>query len=158
MLFEKAGRNLEVLKDKRNYSSELTKLESKFPDDPVQGDPVLEFLREKEIRDRLTGMTERQILSHFGDSLFDGSYPVLVNAILNAPAGFELLSEKDLEKLKAVSKKNKSPENADKIELFRKLHASISQMFSLFRKELDTYRKKELPENVITNNFQIEIE
>ena len=73
-VFEKTGRKLEVLKNKRNYSSKLKALEAKLPEKPVPEDAVLKFLREKEIRDRLVGMTERQILTHviraFRRSLF----------------------------------------------------------------------------------------
>ena len=39
-------------------------------------------MREREIRDRLFIMTEAQILSHFGDSLFDGRNHLLMDAIL----------------------------------------------------------------------------
>jgi hypothetical protein len=152
MLFEKAGRKLEVLKEKRSYSSELEELESKLPDVALEADPVLKFLREKEIRDRLVGMTERQILSHFGDSLFDGSNPLLVDAILNAPSGFELLSEKDLEKLRAVRTKTISPKSTVELKHSRKLNTSIMQMFNLVKKEIDTLRKKELSPELIGQN------
>jgi hypothetical protein len=149
MVYEEAGKKLEVLKDKRNYSSKIEALEAKLPDEPVKEDAVLKFLREKEIRDRLVGMTERQILTHFGESLFDGSKPLIIDAILNAPSGFEILAEEDLEKLRAVRKRKKRPKFAAEIELFRKLHDSILQMFSLVKKELDTLRKKELPADLI---------
>jgi len=148
-LFEDAGRKLEALKNKRNYSSKLEALEAKLPDEPVHEDPVLKFLREKEIRDRLVGMTERQILTHFGESLFDGSKPLIIDAILNAPPGFEILAEEHLEKLRAVRKRKMRPGIAAEVEFFRKLHDSILQMFSLVKKELDTLRKKELPADLI---------
>jgi hypothetical protein len=152
IVFEKAGRKLEVLKEKRSYSSKLEELEAKLPDGSLEADPALKFLREKEIRDRLVGMTERQILSHFGDSLFDGSNPLLVDAILNAPYGFELLSEKDLEKLRAVRTKTMSPNNVAELEHFRKLNTSIMQMFNLVKKEMDALRKKELPPDLLGQN------
>jgi hypothetical protein len=148
-VFEETGRRLEVLKNKRNLSSKLKSLEAKLPDEPVKEDAVLKFLREKEIRDRLVGMTERQILTHFGESLFDGSKPLIIDAILNAPPGFEILTEEDLEKLRAVRKKTMRPGIATEIELFRKLHDSILQIFNLVKKELDTLRKKELPADLI---------
>jgi hypothetical protein len=152
IVFEKAGRKLEVLKEKISYSSKLEELEAKLPDVTLEADPALKFLREKEIRDRLVGMTERQILTHFGDSLFDGSNPLLVDAILNAPYGFELLSEKDLEKLRAVRTKTMSPNNVTELEHFRKLNTSIMQMFNLVKKEMDTLRKKELPPDLLYKN------
>ena len=152
ILFEKAGRRLEVLKEKRSCSPKLEELEAKLPQGALDAEPVLKFLREKEIRDRLVGMTERQILSHFGDSLFDGSDPLLVDAILNAPSGFELLSEKDLEKLRAISTKTISPKDAAELEHFRKLNASVIRMFSLVKKEIDTLRKKELPPDLLQKN------
>jgi hypothetical protein len=149
MVFEKTGRKLELFKNKRDYTSRLETLEAKLPDEPVQEDAVLKFLREKEIRDRLVGMTERQILTHFGESLFDGSKPLIIDAILNAPPGFEILAEEDLEKLRAVRKKRMRPEVAAELEHLRKLNDSIFQMFRLVKKELDTLRKKELPAELI---------
>jgi hypothetical protein len=149
MVFEEAGRKLEVLKNKINLSSRLEALEAKLPDEPVQEDAVLKFLREKEIRDRLVGMTERQILTHFGESLFDGSKPMIIDAILNAPPGFEILAEEDLEKLRAARKRKRRPGMASEIELFRKLHDSILQIFSAVKRELDTSRKKELSADLI---------
>ena len=154
MLIEQAGRKLEVIKDKRNYSSKIEELEITLPQEPVEEEPVLKYLREKEIRDRLVGMTERQILSHFGDSLFDGSNPLLVDAILNAPSGFELLPEEDLNKLRSVRAKKKVPQSAAKIELFEKLNFLISKMFSLVKKELDILRQRELPVNLFEENLK----
>ena len=149
MVFEDAGKKLEVLKNKRNYSSKREALEAKLPNEHVKEDAVLKFLREKEIRDRFKGMTERQILTHFGESLFDGSKPLIIDAILNAPTGFEILAEENLEKLRAVRKRKMRPEIAAEIELFRKLNDSIFQIFSLVNEELDTLRKKELPAALI---------
>lgn len=148
-LLEQAGRKLEVLKDKRNYSSKIEELEVKLPPEPPEEEPILKYLREKEIRDRLVGMTERQILSHFGKTLFDGSNPLLVDAILNAPSGFELLPEEDLNKLRAVKAKRRVPEVAGEIELLKQLNSLISKMFGLVKKELDTLRKKEIPEYLV---------
>ena len=152
LVFEKAGRKLEVIKDKRSYASQLEALEAKLPVGTPEADPVLKFLREKEIRDRLVGMTERQILSHFGDSLFDGSNPLLVDAILNAPTGFELLSEKDLEKLRAVRTKTVTPKSTEELKHSRKLNTSIMQMFNMVKKEMDALRKKELPPELLGQN------
>ena len=149
IVFEKTGRKLEIFKNKRDYASRLETLEAKLPDEPVQEDAVLKFLREKEIRDRLVGMTERQILTHFGESLFDGSKPLIIDAILNAPPGFEILTEEDLERLRAVRKKKMRPEVAAELEHLRELNDSIFQMFRLAKKELDTLRKKELPAELI---------
>ena len=149
-ILEKAGRKLEVLKSKRNYSSMIKELEKKITDVPEKKeDPVLRFLREKEIRDRLVGMTERQIISHFGDSLFDGSNPLLTDAILNAPAGFEILPEEDLQKLREVRVKKMDPQIAAEIETVRSLEYVIMQMFNLVKDELDTLRKKELPVSLV---------
>jgi hypothetical protein len=153
-VFEKTGRKLEVLKNKRNYSSKLKALEAKLPEDPVPEDAVLKFLREKEIRDRLVGMTERQILTHFGESLFDGSKPQIIDAILNAPPGFEILAEEDLERLRDVRKKKMRPEMAVELEHLRKLNDSISQIFRRVKKELDTLRKKELPAELIEKSHK----
>jgi len=149
-IIEKAGRKLEVLKSKRNYSSMIKELETKITDLPEKKEEsVLRFLREKEIRDRLVGMTERQIISHFGDSLFDGSNPLLTDAILNAPAGFEILPEEDLQKLREIKVKKMDPQAAAEIETVRSLEYVIMQMFNLVKDELDKLRKNELPVTIV---------
>jgi hypothetical protein len=151
-LLEKAGRKLEALKSKRKYSSMIEELEAKLTDESMEKEEsILKFLREKEIRDRLVGMTERQILSHFGDSLFDGSNPLITNAILNAPPGFEILAEKDLKKLRALRVKKINPEIAAEIETLRNLEDVILQMFNLVQDEMDKLRKKELPLSIQTH-------
>ena len=149
-ILEKAGRKLEVLKSKRNYLSMIEELETRLADVPEKKEEsVLKFLREKEIRDRLVGMTERQIISHFGDSLFDGSNPLLIDAILNAPAGFEILPEEDLQKLREIKVKKMDPQVAAEIETVRSLEYVIMQMFTLVKDELDRLRKKELPVSIV---------
>ena len=149
-LLEKARRELEALKSKKKYSYMIEKLESKLPDESREKEEsALKFLREKEIRDRLVCMTERQILSQFGDSLFDGSNPLIVDAILNAPSGFELLPEKDLEKLREVRVKKLDPEISAEIETVRTLEDVILQMFNLVQEEMDKLRKKELPLSIV---------
>ncbi len=149
-IIEKAGRKLEILKSKRSYSFMIKELETKLADVPEKKeDSVLKFLREKEIRDRLVGMTERQIISHFGDSIFDGSNPLLTDAILNAPAGFEILPEEDLQKLREIRVKKMDPQVAAEIETVRSLEYVIMQMFTLVKDELDRLRKKELPVSIV---------
>ena len=149
-IIEKAGRKLEVLKSKRSYSFMMKELETKLADVPEKKeDSVLKFLREKEIRDRLVGMTERQIISHFGDSIFDGSNPLLTDAILNAPAGFEILPEEDLQKLREIRVKKMDPKVAAEIETVRSLEYVIMQLFTLVKDELDRLRKKELPVSIV---------
>lgn len=150
LLFEKAERKLEVLKDKKKYASGPKALETGSTSVPAQNaDSIIKFMQEKEIRDRLVGMTERQITSHFGESLFDGSNPLLIDAILNAPPGFELLAEQDLERLRAVRAKTKAPRIATETELISQFSSSILHMFGLVKKELDVLRKKELPPALI---------
>jgi hypothetical protein len=90
-------------------------------------------------------MTVRQIRSHFGDSLFDGSNPLLIDAILKAPPGFELLPEEDLEQLRAVRANLKAPWTAAATESPGRFNSSIMQMFGLVKNELDALRKNELP-------------
>ena len=145
-LLEKARRELEALKSKKKYASMIEELESKLPDESMEKEKsILKFLREKEIRDRLVCMTERQILSQFGDSLFDGSNPLIIDAILNAPPGFEILPEKDLKKMREVRVKKFDPEISAEIETVRNLQDVIMQMFNLVQVEMDKLRKKELP-------------
>ena len=149
-IIEKAGRKLEVLKSKKNYLSMIKELETKITEVPEKKEEsVLKFLREKEIRDRLVGMTERQIISHFGDALFDRSNPLLTDAILNAPAGFEILPEEDLQKLREIKVKKMDPQVAAEIETVRSLEYVVMQMFNLVKDELDKLRKKELPISIV---------
>ena len=150
LLFEEAERKLEVLKDKKKYVFRLKPLETESTSlAPPNEDTIIKFMQEKEIRDRLVGMTERQIKSHFGESLFDGSNPLLIDAILNAPPGFELLAEEDLKRLRAVSAKTKAPQITTETEFVSRFNASILHMFGLVKNELDVLRQKELPAALI---------
>ena len=111
---------------------------------PERGCALLIYMREREIRDRLFGMTEAQILSHIGDSLFDGRNQLLLNAILNSPPGFELLSEQNLRKLRRIKAENLMKNTGAKPEIDRIATVSIMEIFSLAKKELDRLRKEEL--------------
>ncbi len=144
-VLEKAGRKLEVLKDKSNYST-LTEASDEAVSQPYERDenPILQFMREREIRDRLFGMTEAQILSHFGASLLKGGNQLLLNAILNAPPGFELLSENNLRKLRKIRAQKAPPRAGAKPEVVRTVDASIIEIFKLGKSELDRLRKNEL--------------
>jgi DNA polymerase elongation subunit (family B) len=145
--FERAERKLEVLKDKRNYATMIEQIEIKL-EDGAEAEEVslLKFLQHREIRDRLATMTEAQILSHFGDSLFDGSNELLLDAILNAPPGFEILSEDILSNLRIIKAKKIHPDITDKIEAVEELKSKTMQIFKLIKAELDNLRLKELPE------------
>jgi hypothetical protein len=144
-VLEKAGRKLEVLKDKSNYST-LTESSDEAASQPYERDEnsTLQFMREREIRDRLFGMTEAQILSHFGASLFEGGNQLLLNAILNAPPGFEMLSEHNLRKLRKIRAQKSPPRATAKPEVVRTVNASIIEIFKLGKSELDRLRKIEL--------------
>ena len=149
-VLEKAERKLEIIKTKRDYSSMIEAVETKVADEPFKKEAsILKFIHEKEIRDRLVSMTERQIISHFGDSLFDGTNPLLVDAILNAPAGFEILPEEDLIKLREIRAKPMDPKAVSEIETVRNLDYVTMQIFNLIKDELDNLRKKELPLSVV---------
>jgi len=147
--FERAERKLEVLKDKRNYSAMIEKIEIKLEDgDPEEKASILKFLQHREIRDRLANMTEAQILSHFGDSLFDGSNELLLDAILGTPPGFEILSEDVLSNLRIIKAKKMRPDITDKIDSVQELKSRTMQIFTLIKMELDNLRRKELPESI----------
>jgi hypothetical protein len=135
-----------VRKAKRNYPALIKELEKKLKDTSAkQDDSILRFLQEREIRDRLFGMTEAQILSHFGDSLFNGGNTLLLDAILNAPPGFEMLPEDILNNLRVVRAKKMSPKIAREIETMQALNTMTLQIFALVKEELDNLRKKQLP-------------
>ncbi|MGD9181230.1 MAG: hypothetical protein PVG15_07150 [Desulfobacterales bacterium] len=148
-IFERAERKLEVLKDKRNYSAMIEKIEINLEDAAEEKEgSILKFLQHREIRDRLVTMTEAQILSHFGDSLFDGSNELLLDAILNAPPGFEILSEDILSNLRIIKAKKINPDITDKIDAVQELKSRTMQIFTLLKVELDNLRIKELPEAI----------
>jgi len=144
-VLEQSGRKLEVLKDRSNYS---TLIQESGPERPLADKPddhaLLKFMREREIRDRLFGMTEAQILSHFGESLFNGRNQLLLNAILNCPPGFEMLSEQNLRKLRRINVKILTTNSGAKPEIDRNANASIVEILTFAKKELDRLRKKEM--------------
>lgn len=145
-VIEKAERKFEAIKAKRNYSARSEALKDRPLETPKKEDEsVLKFLREKEVRDRLHTMTEGQILSLFGESLFDGSNPLLTEAILNAPTGFEVVSEDNLKRMRRARAKKISPKFSAEIEIVREIHSSVEQMFASVKTELDGLRRKELP-------------
>ena len=145
-VLEKAITKLEILKSRRSAADLIERLEAKLSEDPeADDDRLLKFLKEREIRDRLATMTESQILSHFEKSLLQGSNQLLLDAILNAPPGFEMLSPKLLKKLKRVRGKHYYPEVVAQLEAMQEMNAIIVKMFTLVRAELDKLRKKYLP-------------
>jgi hypothetical protein len=149
-VLEKAITKLEILKSKRSASDLIDELEAKLSAAPPRGeDRLLKFLREKEIRDRLAKMSASQVLSHFENSLLDGSNPLLLDAILNTPAGFEILPEKVLKKLRRVRGKKYYPEIVAQLEALQNLDSILVKMFTLVRAELDALRRKYLPIYVV---------
>lgn len=145
-VLEKAITKLEMLKSRRSAADLIERLEAKLSEDPDAGnDRLLKFLKEREIRDRLAGMTESQIISHFEKSLLDGSNQALLDAILNAPPGFEMLSPKLLKKLKQIRGKHYYPEVVAQLESMQEMNAIIVKMFTIVRAELDKLRRKYLP-------------
>ena len=144
-VIEQAGRKLEILKDRSDYSTLIQTSTIKASDAYEEDDKVLlKFLREREIRDRLFGMTEAQILSHFGESLFDGRNQLLLDAILNAPPGFEMLSEQNLRKLRRIKATILTEKDRPQPESEQDVNALILEIFALTKKELDRLRKEEL--------------
>ena len=151
-VLEQAGRKLEILKEKRTKSALIEDLETKLADESgAEDESVIKFLREREVRDRLYRMTADQILSHFGKTLFDGSNRLVLEAILNAPSGFEILPEETLKKLREVRTQILKPEITAELETTRRLNTAIEQILWLVKKELDRKRRKELPATLTTN-------
>jgi hypothetical protein len=149
-VLEKAITKLEILKSKRSASDLINELEAKLSAAPPESeDRLLKFLREKEVRDRMARMSASQILSHFENSLLDGSNPLLLDAILNTPPGFEMLPEKILKKLRRVRGKKYYPEIVAQLEALQDLDAILVRMFTLVRAELDALRRKFLPIYVV---------
>ena len=151
-VLEQAGRKLEVLKEKRSKSALIEELETKLADESgAEDESVLKFLREREVRDRLYGMPPEQILSLFGKALFDGSNRLVLEAILNAPSGFEMVPDDTLRRLREIRTQILKPEIAAELETTRRLHKVIEQIFWLVKKELDRQRRKELPTTLNTS-------
>ena len=147
-VFEEAGRKLEILKAKKKYTEIDDYHEVKLADRPSEDEKsLLQFFREKEVRDRLSLMTETQIISLFGDSLFDGSNPLLVRAILNAPAGFEPVSKEIIKKMtkESLTGRRKTRPMADDLAPTGNLIAMVEDILSLVKNEIDKLRRKELP-------------
>ncbi len=67
-----------------------------------------------------------------------------MNAILNAPPGFEMLSEQNLRKLRRIKAENLIKRPGGKPKIDRSANASIIEIFSLAKNELDRLRKNEL--------------
>jgi len=150
-VLEQAGRKLELLKERRTKTALVEELETKLADESgAEDESALKFLREREVRDRLYGMPAAQILSHFGKSLFDGSNRLLLDAILNAPAGFEMLPEETLLRLREIRTQIMKPEIAAELQTTRRLNTAIEQIFWLVKKELDVKRRQELPPSLTT--------
>ena len=150
-VLEQAGRKLELLKERRTKTALVEELETKLADESgAEDESALKFLREREVRDRLYGMPAAQILSHFGKSLFDGSNRLLLDAILNAPAGFEMLPEETLLRLREIRTQIMKPEIAAELQTTRRLNTAIEQIFWLVKKELDIKRRQELPPSLTT--------
>ncbi len=150
-VLEQAGRKLELLKERRTKTALVEELETKLADESgAEDESALKFLREREVRDRLYGMPAAQILSHFGKSLFDGSNRLLLDAVLNAPAGFEMLPEETLLRLREIRTQIMKPEIAAELQTTRRLNTAIEQIFWLVKKELDVKRRQELPPSFTT--------
>ena len=150
-VLEQAGRKLELLKERRIKTALAEELETKLADESgTEDESALKFLREREVRDRLYGMPAAQILSHFGKSLFDGTNRLLLDAILNAPAGFEMLPEETLLRLREVRTRIMKPEIAAELQTTRRLNTAIEQIFWVVKKELDIKRRQELPPSLTT--------
>jgi len=155
-VLENAGRKFEIIKTKRTNAALDEELEAKLLNAPVPGndeDSLLKFLREREIRDRLSGMTEAQIKSHFGNSLFDGSNLLLLDAILNSPPGFELFPESTLKKLRWIRAIKLNPKVASELEMAREMNSVGKRMLALVKKELDSSRIKQLPVSLNKKNI-----
>ena len=146
-VFEEAARKLEVIKASFRLSNIDDSSEVKLPEEPVEEKvTLLQFLREREVRDRLFGMSEAQILSLFGETLFDGSNTLLLNAILNAPEGFEPVSKEMLQKIRQAGAVRIKAQRG--IESVRTLDDMVEKIFGLVKKELDNLRRKELPKSL----------
>ena len=72
-----------------------------------------------------------------------------MDAILNAPPGFEMLSAEMQKKLKRVRGKHLYPEIVVQLEAMQEMNAFIVKMFTTVRAELDKLRRKYLPIHIV---------
>jgi len=154
-VFEEAGRKLEYIKSQKLYAELGDPKQARASEKPAAAEnisAVLQFLREKEVRDRLCAMTDTQIHSLFGESLYDGSNPLLLNAILNSPTGFEPVSREILKKMQRASAQKGRPAAAEEGLQASNLSAIVEEMFSLVKKKLDNLRRNELPSQLVHLN------
>ena len=79
----------------------------------------------------------------------DGSNQALLDAILNAPPGFEMLSTEMQKKLKRVRGKHLYPEIVAQLEAMQEMNTFIVKMFTIVRAELDNLRRKYLPIHIV---------
>ena len=146
-VFEQAGRKLEVVKAKWRSAKFGETLKVKLSGTAVQPtdeDELLQFLREKEVRDRLSGMTEAQIMSLLEKS-YDEANPLLLQAILNSPAGFEPVSKETTRKIQQILAGKVRPQTTDEPQTPPDLASRVEELFSLLKTELDRLRRNELP-------------
>jgi len=154
-VFEEAGRKLEYIKSQKLYAELGDPKQAGASDKPAAAkniSAVLQFLREKEVRDRLGAMTETQIQSLFGESLFDGSNPLLLNAILNSPTGFEPVSREILKKMQRARAQKGRPAAAEEGPQASNINSIVEEMFSLVKKKLDNLRRNEIPSQLVHLN------
>ena len=153
-VFEQAARKLETIKGRSKYTGTVELPEMKLKHKAMEEEnALLQFLREKEVRDRIYGMSEAQILSIFGESLYEGSNPLLLNAIINAPEGFEPISKRTLKKIRqAAGAGSAEADCGKKIESVPDVNSMIAKIFSLLKNELDSLRRKELPSSLTQSN------
>jgi hypothetical protein len=147
-VFEQAGRKLEAIKANWRSAGPGETLNVKLSGTPAPTtaeDDLLQFLREKEVRDRLSGMTEAQILYIVEQSLHDATDPLLLKAILNSPAGFEPVSKETVKKIQQNLTGKTSPPVAGKPQTPPESASRVEELFSLFKTELDRLRRNELP-------------
>ena len=79
----------------------------------------------------------------------DGSNQAILDAILNAPPGFEMLSKEMQRKLKRVRGKHLYPEIVAQLEAMQEMNAFIVKMFTIVRAQLDKMSRKYLPIHIV---------
>jgi hypothetical protein len=115
---------------------ELAKADLKFDKPPT--DAVLDFLIQREIRDRLQGMDSAVIYARYIEAAIDGSDPALEKAVENWPPSFQPLTTQQLAKGREERAKRQFPDKVFELQ-------ALEDLLSLYRGAISG-AKQELPQ------------
>ena len=115
----------------------IAELEEKTRPQQPAGDVVLEFLRQREIRDRLVDMDELKIVGLYQSLATSGKDDLAMRAIEESPAAFPLISDAAiLAAGKAARGERHNPKSKELLEQLKSMRSMLSAAFNSARAEL----------------------